>query len=131
MVTARFGQMAVEFVSGQDEPSQGVVFQVAPVLVSEDHLVAALWYFAAEGVEAEDLADTAYVREVAADVIVNAGWCAVAEACARLRGLDPGSAEHGWAEEIRGYVRRAFADVLGAYVPRPRTTARRGLAPAR
>ncbi|MEU0508826.1 MULTISPECIES: hypothetical protein [Amycolatopsis] len=120
MAAARFGQMAVQFVSGHDEPSQGVVFQVAPVLVSEEHLVAALWYFAAEGVEAEDLADTRYVREVAADVIVNAGWCAVAEAGARLRGLVPGSAEYGWAEEIRGYVRRAFVDILGAAVPRPR-----------
>lgn len=134
MATAQFGRVAVEFVNDQYEASatgEGVAFSLAPVRVSEEQLWAALWHIAAQGTEAEELEDGEYVRELVTEVIVNAGWATVNTALCELRNLtDRDGDRYEWAQEMRDYVRAAFADALTAPAPRQRAckAARRELA---
>jgi hypothetical protein len=110
--TAHFGPMAVQFQTAQYEPEPRTVAFAAPVRVSEEELVAAVFRCAEVGLAAEDLADLDYVRELVSDQFVNGGLDEINEARVRAGNLTPGSWWHGYLQEIRQAVRLAFAPVL-------------------
>ncbi|NIJ09896.1 hypothetical protein FHU38_000240 [Saccharomonospora amisosensis] len=130
MTTARFGPQTVRVQAAQYDGGPRTVAFSAPLRLSEDDMVAALFRAAEIGLEADELDDLEFVREMVADQVINAGLDQINEAYARMCALEPGTVMHEFTNAMRQAVRRAFAPAL---VPTPRTrpaSDRRALATA-
>jgi len=121
--TATFGPVAVSTRTAQYDDSPRTVAFAAPLQLTEEELVAALFRVAEVGLEADDLGDLAYVRECVADQIINAGLDEINESLVRLRNLPAGSEMCEFVPALRAAVREAFASALA--IPQPRAPRRR------
>lgn len=112
--TACFGadEVAVTFPTSQYGGAARSIAFYAPIQLSEDDLVAALWVATSNGSTVEELANLAAVRTWVADAIVNVGLEEIDEARHVVADLVPGTEDHAWLQEVQGAVRRAFSSVL-------------------
>lgn len=117
--TANFGPVAVQVETSQygDEP-RTVAF-TAPVRLSEEEMVAALFRWAEVGLTLDELDDLDYVREMVAGQVLNAGLDAISDAVVRVATLPRDSEWFAFLPALRAAVRRAFADVLDTPAPEP------------
>ncbi|MEU0508827.1 MULTISPECIES: hypothetical protein [Amycolatopsis] len=124
--TATFGQMAVQVQTSQYGEQPRTTAFSAPLRLSEEEMVGALFRCAEVGLTADELDDLEYVRECVAGQVINAGLDEINEACARMANLTPDSEWADFVPELRTAVRRAFA--LDIPVPRKPVRRRRDLA---
>lgn len=116
--TALFGSVAVQVGTAQYDESPHTVTFSAPLVLSEDEMVAALFRYAEIGLPEEDLADVEYVRQMVAEQVLNAGLDELSEAVVRMRNLVPGSEMHAYVGELRAALRNAFPFLRGLPMPR-------------
>lgn len=113
MSTVILGATPVEFTSinRQEDPTPVVITALAPIGLTREDLVAALYLWAGE--DPDELTDTDYVRYLIVSSIIDRGTLALATTKHEITQVRPGTDAHTWLLLCRTTIDTVF----GALAP--------------
>jgi hypothetical protein len=111
--TALFGTAPAQFIPSNREclrpGEQPVMLTVtAPIPLSFDDMVAALFLCFDSSMNPAELAHDAFVRQLVAEGVYNEGLLALAHTRLDMADVEPGTEAHAWLTDCRAAITRVF-----------------------